>query len=61
MGESKNNYFCVEFNKKLRVNFNGARVTSDGGFQFTKGQAVACLFLGDSPFSHGFVNCYLEN
>ena len=31
MGESKNNCFCVEFNKKLRINFKGAQVTSDGG------------------------------
>ncbi|MCL5276881.1 MAG: transposase, partial [Deltaproteobacteria bacterium] len=32
MGESKNNkYFRVGFNKKLRVNFKGAEVTSDGG------------------------------
>lgn len=31
MGESKNNYFCVEFNKKLRLSFKGAQVTSDGG------------------------------
>ena len=32
MGESKNKeYFRVGFNKKLRVNFKGAEVTSDGG------------------------------
>lgn len=31
MGESKNKCFCVEFNKKLRINFKGAQVTPDGG------------------------------
>jgi hypothetical protein len=31
MGESKNKCFCVKFNKKLRINFKGAQVTSDGG------------------------------
>ena len=31
MGESKNKCFSVEFNKKLRINFKGAQVTSDGG------------------------------
>jgi hypothetical protein len=31
MGESKKQCFCVEFNKKLRINFKGAQVTSDGG------------------------------
>jgi hypothetical protein len=31
MGESKNRCFSVEFNKKLKINFKGAQVTSDGG------------------------------
>ena len=31
MGESKKKCFCVKFNKKLRINFKGAQVTSDAG------------------------------
>lgn len=31
MGESKNSYFRVQFNSKLKVGFKGAEVTSDGG------------------------------
>jgi len=31
MGEEKNSYFRVSFNRKLKVGFKGAQVTSDGG------------------------------
>lgn len=31
MGESKNSSFRVEFNKKLKIEFRGTQVTSDGG------------------------------
>ncbi len=31
MGEKKNSYFRVRFNRKLKVGFKGAQVTSDGG------------------------------
>ena len=30
MGESKNGYFRVGFNRKLKIGFKGAQVTSDG-------------------------------
>ena len=31
MGESKNSYFRVGFNQKLKIGFRGSQVTSDGG------------------------------
>ena len=31
MGESKNSYFRVRFNQKLKIGFRGTQVTSDGG------------------------------
>jgi hypothetical protein len=31
MGESKNSSFRVKFNKKLKIEFRGTQVTSDGG------------------------------
>ena len=31
MGETKNSCFRVKFNRKLKIGFKGAEVTSDGG------------------------------
>ncbi len=31
MGESKNSYIDVQFNKKLKIGLKGSEVTSDGG------------------------------
>ena len=33
MGESKNSYFRVRFNQKLKIGFRGTQVTSDGECQ----------------------------
>ncbi len=31
MGEAKNNYIDVQFNRKLKIGLKGSEVTSDGG------------------------------
>ena len=57
MGESKNRCFCVEFNKKLRIHFKGAQVTSDGGLLAIREMdeklgltAMAGEYLNDSRY-----------
>jgi len=36
MGESQNRPFQLSFNRFLRVDFQGSRVTSDGGLLFVR-------------------------
>jgi hypothetical protein len=40
MGETKNQPFQLSFNASLKIDFQGSRVTSDGGIVLARGTRV---------------------
>ena len=60
MGEARKDALRLDFDRKLKLEFHGTKVTSDGGLLAYRGYDILRFFRGDAAFANPKIYRYLE-